>query len=60
MDEGDRCELSRMPLAEGVEWLWRYVLDEAVTGRTHKSIYRIRYDYNKSIHATKSKDAGGM
>ncbi|MDX1968076.1 MAG: transposase [Planctomycetaceae bacterium] len=28
MDAGQRAALARMPLAEGVGWLWRYVLDD--------------------------------
>src|ERR1700690_57041 len=28
MDEIERFSLSRMPLAEGVDWLWRYMLAE--------------------------------
>ena len=37
MDEFDRKAVSRMPLAEGVVWLWRSVLDEALLERIWES-----------------------
>lgn len=33
MDEIDRRAVARMPLAEGVIWLWRFVLDESLLER---------------------------